>query len=618
MCGICGIFDIHGKGKISSEIVKEMTKTLIYRGPDDISYYENGRIQFGFTRLSIIGIDNGKQPIENENKDICMICNGEIFNYKELKSKLIELGHIFRTNTDVEVIVHLYEEYGDRLLDYIDGQFAFAIFDFKHETLLCARDHLGIIPLFFTISNGYFIFASEIKAILKSNMVRRRIDLVSLDTIITFPGMKAPRTLFKDISSLENGHYLTINKEGNMQVKEYWDLMFDEHAERKSTEYYIETLDGLLTKSVRKRLNADVDVGFYLSGGLDSSLIAAKIKDINGCNEKIAFSVDFMKKEISERKFQKIMVDYLGCKHKEIVVNDFDICSRLKDIVYHSESMLKETYNVASLMLSETVKKSNIKVILTGEGADELFAGYIGYQFDQFRKMKLSISSDITEEDKIRERLWGDKFFFYEKDYGLFTNEKKLLYSKQLRNSFEEFNCLNYRIINKDSIKNLDVVNKRSYIDYKLRLPEHLLADHGDRMAMANSVECRYPFLDKELVEFAANIPVDLKLRNFNEKYILKQVAKKYIPNEIVKRKKFAFVAPGSVNLLKQNSEYLEYILSYDMWKKNGYLDPDMVEGLKKKYLVDGFKLNLPFDSDLLIYVITLGIFIDMFQIESI
>jgi len=621
MCGICGILDLKKEKRIDSSITKKMTDRMLHRGPDGRNFYFNGNLSFGFTRLSIIDLEGGMQPIFNEDNSVILICNGEIFNYIELREELIEKGHKFKTKTDVEVLIHLYEEYRTEFLNQLNGQFAFVIFDFNNQQLFCARDHFGVLPFFYTIADGFFIFASEIKAILEHPEVKKEVDLVGLDQIFSFPGLISPRTMLKNIKSLENGHYIIVKDLNNIKDIEYWDLDYPEINETKfdkDERFYVERLNELITRSVGLRLRSDVPVGFYISGGLDSSIITAITNKLTPNKRRRSFSIDFLEKEISESKYQKTIAKLVNSIHNEKLFLFTDISERLPKAIYYSECPLKETYNTASLALSELVHKQNMKVILTGEGADEFFAGYVGYRFDKLRQMKKKvISAETIYEDKIRQKLWGDKDFFYEKNQYSFRKVKSELYSDLINENFKEIDCLNHYVVNKEKLMNRDIVHKRSYLDFKLRLVDHLISDHGDRMALANSVEARYPFLDKELVEFVATIPPNLKLKDFEEKYILKKMAKDLLPEEIVKREKFGFVAPGSPYLLKRNIEYINDLISYDRIKCQGYFNPDTIEKLKKKYSSEGFTINVPFDSDLMIIVITFGIFIEEFQMTS-
>lgn len=618
MCGICGIvkFDDRILPEDALTITK-MNSRLLHRGPDDQGMLLLENHAFGFTRLSIIGLSNGMQPIYSEDESIVLVCNGEIFNYIELREDLRKRNHIFRTETDVEVIIHLYEDYGiDALLGMLNGQFAFALYDRKENVLFCARDHMGIIPLFYTVVNSTFIFASEIKAILTHPLVKKEVDLVGLDQVFTFAGLISPRTMFKDISSLENGHYLSVRNNGRITDKEYWDLIYPEGEIKMngtSEAQYVDRLEELFERSIKLRLRSHAPSGFYLSGGLDSSMILMKASQLMPGVSKEAFSIDFVGSDLSESFYQKLISEASNSRLNQKVFLPSDIAERLQYSVYHSECPIKETYNTASLSLSESVREKGIKVILSGEGADELFAGYVGYRFDKLRAANGVNQKLSGEEHKMRYRLWGDESFFYERDYLDFGLEKKALYSRDLNGAFDEFSCLNHFLINKERIKNRSLLNKRAYIDYKLRLVDHLISDHGDRMAMANSVEVRYPFLDKDLVEFSTRVPCELKLNDFTEKYILRKMAGRFVPEAICEREKFHFVAPGSPELIRKDIEQVNDILSYNVIKRQGFFDPDKVERLKRAYRQPGFSINAPYENDLLITVITFGMFLNNF-----
>ncbi len=613
MCGICGFIDKDLTDN-KMQIIKKMTNKLTHRGPDDEDYIVKNDIAFGFKRLSIVDLQGGRQPITNEDNSIVIICNGEIFNHKELRTHLIEKGHKFKTKSDVEVILHLYEEYDIKFLNALNGQFAFVIYDFNKNQLFSARDQAGIAPFYYTMTDGCFIFASEIKAILEHPKVKKEVDLVALDQILTFPSLVSPRTMFKDIYSLQNGHYITLNEGDKLEINEYWDLNYtkeDEKLNQFTSEEYLMKLEKLLLSSVSSRLEADVPVGLYLSGGLDSSLIAGVAKSVDKINTKLTFSIDFEDDNISESKYQKIMSKHIDSTHKEITFDFKNEINNLKQVIYHSEYPLKETYNLASIRLSEMVKKQNIKVVLSGEGADELFGGYIGYKYDKLRSKG---DSTLLEEATLQEKIFANPSFTYEKRFTENKKVKEKLYSRKINELYEEIDCLNHPVLRKNKIENREVFDLRSYVDFKLRLVDNLLADHGDRMGFANSVEVRYPFLDKRIIEFATLMPTELKLNGFDGKYALKKIAEKYIPKEIIKRPKTPFVAPGSAELLKLNDPYINDLLSYERIKREGYFNPDTIEELKEKYTQDGFKLEAPYEDDLLFIVITFGIFLELFN----
>jgi asparagine synthase (glutamine-hydrolysing) len=475
---------------------------------------------------------------------------------------------------------------------------------------------LGIIPFFYTVTEeGLFLFASEIKALLAHPQVKKQVDLVGLDQVFTFPGLISPRTLFENIKSLPNGNFLKI-RQGDSEITpvEYWDVIYPkqhEIREMKPESYYIDNIAQLFEKSVSYRLRADVPIGFYVSGGLDSAMITAKSVSLQS-NYKKTFSINVSNEELSEAKYQRLLATHLDTSHEEIFFQPPEMLKRLKQVIYHTECPLRETYNTASLALSERVKAAGIKVVLSGEGADEFFAGYIGYRFD---KMNFKRISGTEIEKELRVKLWGDSQFTYETDYSKHKETKRQLYSSHLRSQFDEFESTNHFVINKSKIENIHITHLRSYIDYKLRLCDHLVGDHGDRMALANGIECRYPFLDKDLIEFMATVPPELLLKDFQEKYILKTIARDFVPAPIIDRDKFAFSTPSSIEILLQNDEYINDLLSYERIKHEGYFDPDYVEFLKEKYSQPGFKIHAPYEHDLLISVITFGIFREVFDL---
>lgn len=619
MCGIVGCINFD-HAPVDRIILEGMTNTIVHRGPDSYGYFIDAGVGLGMRRLSIIDVEGGSQPIYNEDNTVVLICNGEIFNYRELRAKLQCKGHRFRTNTDVEVLVHMYEEQGIDFVKDLNGQFAFVIYDQRERSLFIVRDQFGIAPVFYSLVNEgkTCVFASEIKALLAHPFVQREVDLIGLDQVFTFPGVVSPTTMFKNIRSLEGGHYLYIH-DGQIRKGEYWDLVYPEIGEynySKPEEYYKEQLYKLLSRSVAYRLQADVPVGFYLSGGLDSSLIAALIRENSPEVDRHSFSIFFNEKEINEEKYQSLMAEHVGSIHHGQIFTWSDIVDGLTKAVYHSETPLRETFNAASLLLSRNAKRQNISVILTGEGSDELLAGYIGYRFDQFRETSTQkYGLDTILEDEMREHLWGDKHLFYEQNYYAFRETKAALYSDTVNGSLQDMDCLDLGVVNKERLQKRHYIHQRSYLDFKLRLSDHLISDHGDRMTMAHSVEGRYPFLDIHLVEFLKTMPVELKINQFSEKYILKKVASDFLPQEIINREKFGFVAQDSPSLLQRNIPWIQDLLSYERIERDGYFNPKTVERLKTLYSQKGFRLNIPFENDLLIVVLTFNIFLDLFNL---
>lgn len=617
MCGIAGIYHLSGEQPVERALLQVMVDSFSYRGPDDDGFYLEPGLGLGFRRLAIIDLNSGNQPISNEDDSLVLICNGEIYNYRELKADLIKQGHRFKTACDIEVILHLYEQYGVELLQHLNGQFAFALYDKRQKRLMLARDHVGIAPLFYTVAGQRFIFGSEIKALLKDPTVERCVDLTGLDQIFTFPGLVSPRTLFQNIHALKPGHFILI-EQGDVKVKEYWDLNYPLQAEldnQISEQDCIDRLDEALRKAVNYRLHADVPVGFYLSGGLDSSLIAGLIHELSPEKQRHSFSIGFHEKAIDERHYQQLMAAQVNSIHHETVFDSEHISERLQEMIFHAETPLKESYNSCSLALSALVKQQGLKVVLTGEGADELFAGYVGYRLDQSRDQD-DFGLEAMLETQLQEECWGEPFF-YEKNYHEFKDTKRALYSPRALEQAEEFECTHHALVDTGKLQGRHPIHKRSYLDFKLRMSDHLLADHGDRVAYANSVEARYPFLDINVIACARTIPPLFLVNNMQEKYILKQLARRYVPDAVINRPKFSFVAPGSPNLLRQNNEWLEDLLSYERIKRQGYFNPDVIERLKKTYRVDGFTINQTFDDDWLLMVLTFNIWLEIFGLPD-
>ena len=418
MCGIAGYTDLRNEGRVDERVLVSMTDALTHRGPDSSGYFLDPQVGLGFRRLSIIDPEGGDQPLYNDDRSIVSICNGEIYNYRELRERLSKQGHSFRTRCDVEVIAHLYEEDGDDFLELLNGQFAFAVYDRRRRRLLLARDHFGINPLYYTVADGFLIFASEVKAILRHPSVRAEVNLTGLDQILSFPGLVSPQSMFKNILSLNSGHSLAVEN-GDLRLREFWDLdypLLDEMPEPRPESYYVERLRELFTRSISYRLQADVPVGFYLSGGLDSSMIAGMMSRLSE-QPRHSFSITFAEREISEEKYQRIVAEHVGSEHHDIVFGWSEIAERLRDMIYHCETPVKETYNTCSMALSAAARRAGVPVVLTGEGADELFAGYVGYRFDQFGLRKAhKFNLETVLEEELREQIFGDKNLFYETD----------------------------------------------------------------------------------------------------------------------------------------------------------------------------------------------------------
>ena len=621
MCGIAGIFNADRTRSVDGTACAAMAATLRHRGPDDAGRFTAPGVALGFTRLSIIDLGGGNQPHSNEDASVVSVCNGEIYNHKALRAQLAAHGHRFRSQCDVEVLVHLYEQDGTALANRLNGQFAFAIYDSTRHRLILGRDQTGIAPLFYTQVRGALVFGSEIKALLAHPGVERRVNLRGLDQILTFPGLRSPTTMFEGIHALPPGHLLVADASG-IAVTQYWDLVYPEATATtwvSDPAPYVDRLETILLASVERRLQADVPVGLYISGGLDSSLIGALAKRAAPGHRFESFSITFPDAAIDERAQQRRMVADLGTRHHEIEFSPDDIARRLRDAVIAAEAPLKESYNTCSLALSALVRETGHKVVLTGEGADELFGGYVGYRLDAAGGSPRGVTDGIEAllEEELRAELWGDPDFFYERDYCLFRDAKVGLYAPTLAAGLAAFDATREPAVDHRRMVGRAKLHQRSYADFKLRMADHLLADHGDRVAYAHSVEARYPFLDAELIDFVRTIPPGLLVRNNSEKWLLRQVAARYLPPELARREKFGFVAPGAAYLLQQKIDWVEDLLSPDRLRRQNYFDADAVQRLRAQQLSGGAPPNATFDTDVLMLVLTFGLFLDAFGLPD-
>jgi asparagine synthase (glutamine-hydrolysing) len=510
----------------------------------------------------------------------------------------------------VEVILHLYEECGMDFPGRLNGQFAIALYDERKRQLLLVRDQIGISPLFYTVVGDKVVFASEIKAILEYPGVERKLNLKAVDQLMNFPGIVSPVTFFQGIYSLEGGHMLQIVQGQEIRNLEYWDLCYGPDEEDRGEEYYVERLRELLKEAIARRLVADVPIGFYISGGLDSSVVACYIGKFL-LNSYYSFSAEIGSGDLDESRFQKIIKDYVRSEHYSTKVAEQEIWENLSEVIYHAESAVKESYDVAAYLLSALVRQSPAKAVLTGQGSDEFFCGYVGYMLDLFRNMQKGKMS--AQECEVNERLWGDPYFRYERNHPEIRNIHRMIYSQDIRGEIDSFSAWASSPINVDRVRGLSSQKRRSYIDYKLRLSDHLLGEHGDRMFFSHSVEGRHPFLDAELLSFVVTIPDKYKLNGTNEKYILKKAGRGIVPEEILKRRKFPFQAPGMSAMVKQAQD--TRFLEDSLIRKYGVFDVDYVNEMKKVYTQSDFKLMGAYEIDYLLIVMTVTMLCERFSL---
>lgn len=567
MCGITGIYNFNQE-KVREEIIRNMISTLKHRGPDAEGIFLKKNVGFGHTRLKIIDLsESGNQPMCNEDGSVWLTSNGEIYNYKEIKKELQGKGHKFRSETDIEVIIHAYEEWGIDCLKKFNGMFAFALYDCNSKKLFLVRDRLGIKPLFYYVDDNKLVFGSEIKAILEIKSIKREINPEALHNYLSLNYMTAPLTMFKNIFQILPGNYLEIKREKIVKVR-YWDISFNEDKYTgKSDDIWLEELDDLLEKSVEKRLISDVPFGAFLSGGIDSSSIAYFMRKILKKDIK-TFSIGFNEKSFNELEDSLLVSDKLQTDHyPEIFQSKIDE-NFLHKIVWFSEEPTADSSIIPMFHLAQ-MTKSHVTMALSGDGADELFAGYETYQAFYLRSLyrfipkfirrgissgiinKLPVSlAKVSLDYKLKTFVKGvelprDESHFYWRT--IFDEKSKgNIYSKEFKNLTENFNSYNFAKPYFEHASG-NALNRMLEFDTRFYLPNDMLLK-VDRASMANSLEVRVPFLDHELVEFVAKMPVNLKLKfYYKKKYALKRIMSGRLPNQIIKKRKLGFNVPVNI-----------------------------------------------------------------------
>lgn len=605
MCGVAGIIDYHSREN-KTGTVEKMLRSISYRGPDESGIYHSPYATFGNVRLSIIDIYGGQQPLSDSSGRYWIVFNGEIFNYPEIRKMLIDKGHSFRTQSDTEVLVQLFALYGSDCLSMLNGQFVFAVWDTLEETLFMARDRVGIRPLFYNYSGGVFTFASEIKSIFENRRITPSFSFKNLSQVYTFWTTLTPDTAFKDISELQPGHFLMLGRRG-LKIERYWELRYNRHQNKPSLNDILGRFDELLSDAVRIRLRADVEVAAYLSGGIDSTSTVAYIKKIEP-GVLNTFSIGFEEKDFDESSYQNQAVKYLDTNHRSIVCTSGEIAKVFPEVVWHSEIPLTRTAPAPMLLLSRLVRENNIKVVITGEGADEMLAGY-----DIFKEAKIRRFWASRPDSAIRPLLLKKLYPYMPQMKNANPAILKMFYGFKLEDINNPFysHLLRWNNSNhikkhfsqalKEELKDYSPINdlekklpegfeswgyleKAQWLETSIFMSGYLLSSQGDRMAMASSVEGRYPFLDYRVIEFCNSIPEDYKLNGLNEKYLLKKLMKNRIPEDIIRRSKQAYRAPiKSAFFLDDSPEYVSEMLSPDVFSEAGIFNYESVKAVVDK-----------------------------------
>lgn len=609
MCGIAGALSLTGADPIDFAQLRDMLALLHHRGPEGAAVYKRGPVALGHARLSIIDLAGGLQPIANEDETVWLVVNGEVFNYVELGQELAARGHHFRTRSDSEVILHLYEEMGPALLGQLNGQYAFALWDARLGRLLLGRDRLGICPLFYTETEGTLLFASEIKGLLSDPRVYRRPNLRALDQVFTYWSALPGQTMFEGVEEVPAGNYLVAHASGGRPaLTHYWTHRYPSTEERGIEERdYSDRLRDLLIDATRLRLRADVPVGAYLSGGLDSSTIAAIVRNFTS-NRLQTFSVAFEDAAFDERQFQEQMARALGTEHQVVECRQRDIADVFPDVIRHAETPVLRTAPAPLFLLSALVRRHNLKVVLTGEGADEFLAGYNIFKEalvrrfwardpdSRLRPLLLRGIYDWVPGLQTSPQAYLEAFF---KQGMTETNDPTYSHALRWRNTARLKRLFSVEaqatLAGYDNRSDLDhllapelarwhPLSQAQYLEARTFLTPYLLSSQGDRMAMAHSIEERFPFLDHRVVEFSSTIPARLRMRGLNEKRILKQAMRDFLPMEILRRPKRPYRAPISAAFFGGGTpEYVRELLSSEQLRASGFFNPMAVAHLVRK-----------------------------------
>jgi asparagine synthase (glutamine-hydrolysing) len=565
MCGIAGILYPEGQRAVDVRLLNAMAASMVHRGPDDEGIFVAGTVGLVHRRLSIVDLATGHQPMSNEDGSIKIVFNGEIYNHAEHRPSLEARGHVFATHSDTEAVVHLYEEYGDRCVDHLRGMFAFAIWNQSTRELFIARDRLGVKPLYYVhADDGSLFFASEIKTLLAAGALRPELNLQALPDYLANRATSGDKTLFAAVRRLAPGHTLRW-KDGEVDIASYWDARPGDVAEdgSRSVAHYIDEWRELFRTSVRLRLMSDVPLGMFLSGGIDSSAIAAVMSQMVAEPIK-TFSVAFNDPEANELEYARLAAQAFRTDHHEVLIEPSDFAAALPHLIWHEDEPLGHPASVPLYFVSQLAQR-HVKVVLTGEGSDELLAGYNRYRTtllnlsagrlyqrlstDGIRRLvqgaAASLASDSLGRKLRRTFLWRspDIDALYFDNFAVFTRDmQRGLFSRDLQGQLERVNPYSGMHYYFDAPSSGSLLQRLLYADLKTYLHELLMKQ--DQMSMAASIESRVPFLDHKLVEYSTALPDRLKLRGWTTKYVLREAMKDLLPESILRRGKMGFPVP--------------------------------------------------------------------------
>jgi len=599
--------DLAGRRTLSEGVIERMARALTHRGPDEEGFLQRPGISLASRRLSIVGLADGQQPMCNEDQSAYTVYNGEFFDFPEKRAGLVSRGHVLRTHCDTEIIPHLWEESREGMFECMRGQFAVALYDVPRHQLTLGRDRFGISPLYWTQQGDWLLFASEIKGLLASGMIKPQADLNGIDHIFTFSAMPGPVTCFAGIHLLPPGHYLQITPGQAEPIKEhtYWEMDFPNQGDedpRADQTKLVDEFESLLLQAVDKRLRADVPVGAYLSGGLDSSMIVAMASKLKG------ESINTYTIRVDDPKLDELRAANLSARHigaKPPIVQEFrasDALDMYPQLIHAAEAPVIDTSCAALLMLAQRVHSCGQKVVLTGEGADEWLAGYPWYKIarifgalDAIPGLRLS---DLARRSFLRlnkvphypatnRQIWENAVGgpnAWIDSYGVLALSKLRFYGEPMREVLATARPWESLGMNLERARRWTPLNRSLWVGARVTLAGHLLQAKGDRVAMQSSVEVRYPFLDEDVFDFTSKLAPQWKLNGFRDKHLLRLVAERWLPKEIARRQKVIFRAPLDSFHIDPEPKFVGELLSEESLRRTGYFDSAQVRHWRKAF----------------------------------
>jgi asparagine synthase (glutamine-hydrolysing) len=593
MCGICGVVSFQPESTVDPSLIKRMNDSIRHRGPDDEGYYRDAQASLAMRRLSIIDLHTGQQPISNESGDVWVVYNGEIYNFKDVRSTLESRGHIFKTQTDTEIIVHAYEEYGDDCVNHFNGMFAIALWDARRRRLFLARDRVGVKPLYYWTGHSRLAFASELKALILHPDVPRQINLAALDLFLTLEYVPAPHTIYEGIFKLLPGHTLTVEN-GEVKTRQYWDVPYQPVSQDEAE--CTEALSGLINDAVRIRLMSDVPLGAFLSGGIDSSTIVGFMS--RNMSEPVqTFSIGFEDDTYNEVPYANAVAKHFGTNHHVEVLKP-DIASLVTQLAPHHDEPFADT-SIFPTYLVSNIARQKVKVVLSGDGGDELFAGYDTYLAEKLDRYYGRLPGALRQRvlpkfaewlppqpakkglvNKVKRMVEGgalDRSLQHTR-WMMFLNsaEKDALYQSDLRVTLNDDLTAEYFGGYFERASRFDRLAQQQYVDVKTYLADDIMTK-VDRMSMAVSLEAREPLLDYRIVEFALNLPPQMKLNGSRTKSILRNAVKRLVPDLVLEKPKQGFSIPMKHWLRTSLKPMMLDLLSKDSLNHHGYFSHQVV-----------------------------------------